>query len=739
MVVPMSPFPSIAACLALGLAAMATATPTLHVIGDSTVRNSTEGQRGWGDPLVRHFDPAQVTVSNRAIGGRSSRTFLAEGRWDAVLAHLRPGDHVLIQFGHNDGGPINDGRARASLRGNGDESEMITRKSDGKQESVRTYGWYLRKYAEDAKARGAVPIIVSPVPRNLWKNGAIQRDDDTYSRWAREAAAQAGARFIPLHDLLADAYTKLGEDRMAELFATNDHTHHRPAGAEFNAAILAAAIRTLPDCTLGTCLLPADLWLPHVFSDHMVLQRGRPVPVWGSTTPGGPVVITLDGRETRTQADAHGRWMAHLPSMQAGGPFTMEITAGTARRRFEDVLIGEVWLCSGQSNMDFTLGKTTTRPFAGVTAWEREVAAAEHPRIRMFTAAWSMNEFPQQDVDGQWRACSPETAAEFSAVAFYFGRTLERELDVPVGLLTCAYGASTIEAWIRRDTLAAKEPFRPLLTELDRKVLAFRDKPQAWLDYGKALATQRGGRAPKNPDPFQDQHHPAVLHNGMLAPVAPYALRGTIWYQGESNLNTRQLYPELQASLIHDLRELWLDPRMPFLFTQLAAYRDPRPEPSSGQIAEMREAQAASLAIAGTGMAVTIDIGDAKDIHPRNKRDVGERLARLALSGTYSKGGTPCGPTLREATIESGRIRLRFDHAEDGLLAKDGPLRHFAIAGEDRKFVWADARIDGHDVLVSHPSVPAPAHVRYGWADHPAGANLCNTAGLPAAPFRTDR
>jgi len=713
------------------------AKPTLYLIGDSTVRNSTAGQQGWGDPLVREFDPAQITVVNRAIGGRSSRTFLTEGRWDAVLAHLKPGDFVLMQFGHNDGGKLNDERCRASLGGNGEDSETIVRSTDQQPETVQSFGWYLRKFAAEAKAKGATPIIASLIPRNLWTAGKIGRSDDSFGGWAKQAAAE-NTRFIDFNKLLADRYEALGEAKTAALFAGTDHTHTGPPGAEFNAGVMAAALRSLAGCELGNSLLPADLWLPAVFSDHMVLQRDLPIPIWGTAAPGAEVTASLAGKSAVATVGGDGRWKIEFPQLAAGGPFQLEVSAGSATRSYQDVLVGEVWLCSGQSNMDFTLAKTEKRSFSGAADWQNEVAAANHPQLRMFTAEWAMNEFPQREVPGAWAVCSPATAGDFSAVAYYFGRGIQADLQVPVGLVTCAFGASTIEAWIRSESLAPHPQFKGLVEAFAKKRLTFRDEPKQFLDYGTALAKWKGGKAPKNPDPVQDQHNPCVLHNGMIAPIAPYAIRGAIWYQGESNLNTRELYADLQQTLIADWRAQWGSPELPFYFVQLAAYKVPQPEPGTGQIAEMRWQQAKSLVIPHTGMAVAIDVGEEKDVHPRNKLDVGKRLARLALTGTYRKPGESSGPQFRESSVQGGRVIVKFDHAGGGLVAKGGTLQQFAIAAADRKFVWADAAIEGDRVVVSSPAVAAPAFVRYAWADNPAGANLSNSEGLPAAPFRTD-
>ncbi|MEX1116748.1 MAG: sialate O-acetylesterase [Akkermansiaceae bacterium] len=712
------------------------AKPTLFIIGDSTVRNSTGGQMGWGDPLGNHFDPAKITVINRAIGGRSSRTFLTEGRWDAVMAHLKPGDFVLMQFGHNDGGKLNDARCRATLKGNSDETENITRVTDQQPETVRSYGAYLRKYITDTKSKGAVPIVVSLIPRNIWNEGKIGRSTKDYALWASQAADQEGAAFIDFNNLLADAYETIGSEKTSALFAGNDHTHTAASGAAFNANILASAIRSLADANLGKAMFAADLWLPSIFSPHMVLQRDMPIPIWGTATAGREVKVTLAGKFATATADPDGKWKLDFPALPAGGPFTLEVSAGVTRN-YPDVMVGEVWLCSGQSNMDFTLAPTPKRSFSGVTDWEKEVAAANHPLLRMFTAEWTMHEFPQRDVSGSWAVCTPQTAIDFSAVAYHFGRDLLGELGVAVGLVNCSFGASTIEAWINGGNLSTHPQFKGLLDSFNKKRLAFRDDPQQFQKYGEAMAKWKSGRTPKNPDPVQDQHNPSVLHNGMIAPLLPYAIRGAIWYQGESNLNSRSLYPELQQTLIAEWRSLWGNSNLPFYFVQLAAYKAPSTIPSSGQLPEMREAQAQSLTISNTGMAVTIDIGDEKDVHPRNKLDVGKRLARLALTGTYHKPGVATGPLFHEASIETGRIRAHFDSAAP-LVAKDGGLKHFALAGADRKFVWADATIEGNSVIVSSPQIPQPAYIRYAWADNPTGANLFNTAGLPAAPFRTD-
>ncbi len=717
------------------------AKPTLWIIGDSTVRTQTAGQLGWGDPLVAEFDPAMIEVRNRAIGGRSSRTFLSEGRWDAILANLEEGDFVLMQFGHNDGGEMFSGnRPRASIKGNGDESESGTVEMTGQQEEVRSFGWYLRHYCRTAREKGATPIVASLIPRNRrGEDDRIARADRSYARWAREAAHDEGAYFIDFNAVLAGRYDELGEDAVDALFAEGDHTHTAPDGAAFNARVMAEQIRQLDGCQLGACLRDADCWLPRVFSDHMVLQREAPVPVWGRTRPDTPVVVSFAGNKASTTSADDGTWSVKLPPQPAGGPFRLEVEAA-ATRSFSDVMVGEVWLCSGQSNMSMTVAPSRLRPWAGVRDWEKEVAEGDVPGIRMFSAALTLREHPQPDVEGTWRVASPESVPEFSAVAWFFALDLHDRLEVPIGLVTCAFGGSKAEAWTSREKLASEPELAPLLKDFGGKQVHYRDHPQLLAEYGAArtewIRSGRSTRAPAHPNPVFDKHNPCVLFNGMLHPVLGYGIRGAIWYQGESNVETREHYPAAKKALIEDWRQRWGIGDFPFHFVQLAGYHEPVEKPGESPWAEMREAQASALSLANTGMAVAHDIGEARDIHPRNKQDVGQRLARVAIVQTYGGEGLPGGPVAEGATLEGNRIRIHFSRVGDGLTAKGGTPRHFAIAGGDGRYFWAEAAIESDDVLVSHPEVPRPVEVRYAWADNPAAANLCNSAGLPTAPFR---
>jgi sialate O-acetylesterase len=491
----------------------------------------------------------------------------------------------------------------------------------------------------------------------------------------------------------------------------------------------------------------ADVKLPGVFGDHMVVQRDTPFSIWGTADPGEKVSVTVAGKGSAVVADANGKWKAISAPLPAPGPVEIEVR-GKNMIFLKDVLVGEVWIASGQSNMDFTMARTEKYYFAGVANADAEIAAANHPQLRMFTADWTMASEPESSVSGYWRVCSPAMVGEFSAVAYFFARELQQVLNVPVGIITCTYGASTVQAWTSREALEARPKLKPLLEKFDGVVAAYRGDParaakfaadeKKW-DTAAADAKAKGvkvPRKPKNPDPVQDQHNPTVLFNGMIAPIIPYTIRGAIWYQGESNTSDASLYATMQATLIEDWRQRWGIGDFPFYLVQIANYKDVKPDPGESRMASFREAQARALELKHTGMTVTIDIGEASDVHPRNKLDVGKRLSRIALAQTYDKRVEFSGPVLDSMEMEGGHVRLKFLHATGGLVAKGGPLKQFAIAGIDRKYVWADAMIDGATVIVSHPSVPEPKSVRYAWADNPDGCNLYNGEGLPAAPFR---
>lgn len=445
----------------------------------------------------------------------------------------------------------------------------------------------------------------------------------------------------------------------------------------------------------------APVKVHRLFSDNMVLQRESAIPVWGTGTPGWTLSVALGNNRLTTKIRPDGRWRVSLPPLRAGGPFQLRVS-GRDTVTFNNVLIGEVWLCSGQSNM--------AMPVAGwgnVLNYEQEVAGAVYPGIRFFTVPNVQSRTPQDTLTASaWQVCSPFSVGQFSAVAYFFGRHLHRKLNVPVGLINSSWGGTPVEAWTSGDSI------RTVSTPL-----------------------RKFPPRPLSPD---DPGNPSTLYNGMIAPLIPYAMRGVIWYQGESNAPRAAQYRTLFPLLIRDWRARWGQGDFPFLFVQLANYTAVLPEPGESDWAELREAQRRALSLKNTGMAVAIDLGEADDIHPRNKQAVGDRLALIARAITYHEAIPYSGPMYRDMAIEGSRVRLRFDHAGSGLATMDGgPLKGFAVAGEDRTFHRADASIEGNTILVQSPHVAAPVAVRYAWAANPVN-NLCNRENLPASPFRTD-
>lgn len=487
--------------------------------------------------------------------------------------------------------------------------------------------------------------------------------------------------------------------------------------------------------------LRADVKLPAVIGDNMVLQRAIDVPIWGWADPGEKVTVTLGKQAKSATAGTDGKWLVRLDSMEEGGPATM-IVSGTNRIEVQNILVGEVWVCSGQSNMGFTVRSANDA--------EKEIAAADYPQIRLFSVPLVGTQEPQYDCKGKWVVCSPQTAGSFSAVGYFFGREIHRALKIPVGLVNTSWGGSSCEAWVRRAVLEADPRYAALLAQWDKRCAAYDpEKAKAAFEANRARwraaaekAKAEGRPAPAAPrapsDPRAGQHRPANLYNGMILPILPYAIRGAVWYQGESNAGRAYEYRDLFPRMIRNWREDWGQGDFPFYFVQLANFMAVRPEPDESSWAELREAQTMTLAVKNTGQAVTIDIGEADDIHPRNKQDVGRRLAVWALAKDYGREVVYSGPMYKGMKKEGGTIRIAFDHADGGLVARGGePLKGFAVAGADRKFVWAEAKIEGEAVLVSSPSVADPVAVRYAWADNPV-CNLGNKARLPACPFRTD-
>lgn len=487
---------------------------------------------------------------------------------------------------------------------------------------------------------------------------------------------------------------------------------------------------------------PADVSVPSIFGSHMVLQQGKDIVVWGDASPGEAVTVAIAGRKRATTASPEGEWRVRLEPLAVGGPHTMTIT-GKNTLTLEDVLVGEVWVCSGQSNMAWSV--------SGADDADLETMTADYPRIRLISVPQVGTQEPQKDFRGEWQVCSPRTVGGFSAVGYFFGQTLHRSLDVPIGLIDNAWGGSAAEAWVRRDVLMADVRYGPLFqrwAETERtydaeKVRADHERRVAAWTEAAAKARAEGKPVPGRPraprNPLTGNHRPANIYCGVLNPIIGLSMRGVIWYQGESNAGRAYQYRHLFPLMIRNWREDWKQGDFPFYWVQLADFMDEKPEPGESAWAELREAQTMTLALPNTGQAVIVDAGEAHDIHPKDKLTVGRRLARWALARDYGKNIVYRSPEYRSMEVKEGKAIVTFDHVGGGLDTFDvRQPRGFAIAGEDRKWVWAQARIlDKTRVEVWSEKVPSPVAVRYAWADNPV-ANLQNREGLPATPFRTD-
>ena len=485
--------------------------------------------------------------------------------------------------------------------------------------------------------------------------------------------------------------------------------------------------------------------LPRVIGSNMVLQRDRQAPIWGWASPGEAIMITLSAEAedpvatTTAVADADGNWQTELPAMAAGGPYTLRIE-GSNTLELTNVLFGEVWVCSGQSNMEWPVSISNNS--------EEEIAAAMYPKIRLFHIPRVPSGLPQQDVEADWYETTPETIPNFSAVAYYFGRKLYKNLDVPIGLINTSWGGTRIEPWTPPTGLAGVSGLASISKEVEDIQANYRaqlpDKVnaiEAWsAETRKALETDAQLKPmPDNTHPLTDHGRPTSLYNGMVHPIVPYGIRGALWYQGESNHQDGIIYYEKMKALINGWREVWGQGDFPFYFVQLAPFNYSNQEGGEFFLPQLWEAQTAALALPNTGMAVTTDIGNPRDVHPRNKQDVGRRLALWALAKDYGRDDvTYSGPLYKSMTVEGNTIRLAFDHIGSGLTSRDDePLTRFQIAGEDKEFVEANATIDGNTVIVSSDAIENPVAVRFGWHQS-AEPNFMNKEGLPASPFRTD-
>ena len=472
--------------------------------------------------------------------------------------------------------------------------------------------------------------------------------------------------------------------------------------------------------TFSFHLIAEAVSLPAVINSHMVLQRDMPVPIWGWGEAGETVTVSFAGQKKETTVGTNGEWMIKLGKLKANAsPSTLTIQ-GNNEIKLENVLVGEVWLCSGQSNMEWHV-RQCANP-------DEEIAAANYPNIRLFDVpGHTIHPVPQRKGQGNWNVCSPASIPNFSATGYYFGRRLHKELDIPVGLIGANWGGTRIEPWTTPDGFASV----PELSAQAKEVAAY--NPKTKVNPGK----------------------PSAIYNSMVHPLTPYALRGAIWYQGESNGKEGITYYQKKHALVNGWRKAFQNPNLGFYWVQLCNFQKPGTTPGGGDgWAKLREAQTRALDLKHSGMAVIIDLADAhkpQDIHPKNKQDVGGRLAQWTLHQTYEKKDlVPSGPLYKSHQIKGDKIHLSFNHIGQGLMVgkktglaptkeiKEGALQHFSIAGADKKWHWATAEIVGNQVVLSSPNVKNPVAARYAFTMNPADANLYNRDGLPAGPFRTD-
>lgn len=479
--------------------------------------------------------------------------------------------------------------------------------------------------------------------------------------------------------------------------------------------------------------LHAAIKLPSLISNNMILQQKTKVALWGWAEAGESVSIitSWNNKTTKVTSAANGKWMAMVETTKAGGPFSISFK-GSNELKIENVLLGEVWLASGQSNMEFFVAKTKNGSYTGVPDYEAEIPKADFPMIRQIDVANKNADEPQDNFKGDWKICSPKTVDTFSAVAYYFARKVHEATGFPVGIINSTWGGTTIESWMGKDRLAADTEFVTLINRYDADVKKYPDalanyKPLE--DKWKLDTTAKKPVAPLKPNPDKS---PYRLYNAMIAPLIPYTLKGVIWYQGENNAPRAYQYRRLFPEMITSWRSDFKNSGLPFYFVQISPHRSQNPE--------IREAQFMTYrSVSNTGMVVTTDKGDSLNIHPRNKKLVGERLALWAIHDLYGKTDLVySGPLYKSMKKEGSRIVISFDNVGGGLMASDGqPLKEFTMAGEDHRFVAAHAEIRGNQVVVWSDEVKAPASVRFAWRNVPE-PNLFNKSGLPASPFRTD-
>ncbi len=487
----------------------------------------------------------------------------------------------------------------------------------------------------------------------------------------------------------------------------------------------------------------AEIKLPAIIGDHMVLQQGQKNPLWGWADPGEKITVSVDGQSHTAMADAKGKWTITLDPLKVGGPYEITIE-GKETITLKDVLVGEVWICSGQSNMAWTVSSSNDA--------DLEIKTANYPKIRLISVPQVGTQEPQDNFNGKWEACTPQSVANFSAVGYFFGRQLYQTLDVPIGLIDNAWGGSAAEAWVNRKRLEEEPAFKGLMErwgniektyDYDKLMANYKKQLEKWnAAVKKAKAdgkpVPRRPRGPRNL--LTGNHRPSNIYNGVLKPTIGYGIKGVIWYQGESNASRAYQYRKLFPFMIQNWRDEWKQGDFPFYWVQLADFRGEKPEPADSDWAELREAQTMTMSkLPNTGEAVIINLGEASDIHPKNKQDVAKRLARWALAKDYGINIVHQSPQYKSMEVKGNKAILTFDHVGGGLDTFDvrTPIG-FTIAGADKKFVNASAKIIGKNKMeVWNDAIAKPASVRYAWADNPV-CNVQNKEGLPLTPFRTD-
>ncbi|QDT41805.1 hypothetical protein Pan241w_18690 [Gimesia alba] len=487
----------------------------------------------------------------------------------------------------------------------------------------------------------------------------------------------------------------------------------------------------------------AEIKLPAIIGDNMVLQQGQKNPLWGWAEPGEKITVTVDGQSHTATADDKGKWKVTLDPLKVGGPYEITIK-GKDAVTLKNVLSGEVWICSGQSNMAWTVRSSNDS--------DLEIMTANYPKIRLISVPQVGTQEPQDNFNGKWEPCTPETVANFSAVGYFFGRQLYKTLNVPIGLIDNAWGGSSAEAWVNRKRLEDEPAFKQMMErweqtektyDHEKVVAAYNKRLDQWKTAAKK-AKAAGKPAPRRPrgprNPLTGNHRPSNIYNGVLYPTIGYGIKGVIWYQGESNASRAYQYRKLFPFMIQNWRDEWNQGDFPFYWVQLADFRSEKPVPADSDWAELREAQTMTMdALPNTGEAVILNLGEAMDIHPKNKLDVAKRLARWALAKDYGVKIVHQSPRYKSMEVKGNKAILTFDHVGGGLDLFDvnTPIG-FTIAGEDKKFVNASAKIIGaNKIEVWSDEVAKPASVRYGWADNPI-CNVQNKEGLPLTPFRTD-